>query len=59
MEGAALQCAELIVSGYLSKAAYVLFKVCEHRLTHGIAGAPSAPDQSSPPERPSTTMPRA
>ena len=40
MDGAALQLVELLVTGYLSMAAYVLFKVCEHRLTHGLADAP-------------------
>ncbi len=41
MDGAALQLVELLVSGYLSMAAYVLFKVCEYRLAHGLADPPS------------------
>jgi uncharacterized membrane protein HdeD (DUF308 family) len=49
MDGAARQLVELIVTGYLSMAAYLLFKVCEHRLAHGLASAPAthAPDISA------------
>jgi uncharacterized membrane protein HdeD (DUF308 family) len=36
MDGAARQLLELLVSGYLSMAAYVIFKVCEHRLAQGL-----------------------
>ncbi len=36
MDGAARQFVELIVTGYLSLAAYVVFKTCEHRLTHAL-----------------------
>ena len=45
MDGAARQLAELIVSGYLSMAAYVIFKACEHRLVHSLtsAGTPNPP----------------
>ena len=41
MDGAALQLVELLASGYLSMAAYVVFKVCEHRLAHaaGLRGS--------------------
>jgi hypothetical protein len=39
MEGAARQFIELIVTGYLSMAAYVVFKTCEYRLAHDLAGA--------------------
>jgi len=38
MDGAARQFAELVVTGYLSMAAYVVFKACEYRLTHDLAG---------------------
>ena len=38
MEGAARQFVELIVTGYLSLAAYVVFKTCEYRLAHDFAG---------------------
>ena len=41
MDGAALQFAELVVTGYLSMAAYVVFKACEHRLTHDLSTAPA------------------
>jgi hypothetical protein len=37
MDGAARQFVELVVTGYLSLAAYVVFKTCEHRLTHELS----------------------
>jgi hypothetical protein len=37
-DGAARQLVELIVTGYLSMAAYVVFKTCEYRLAHDLAG---------------------
>ena len=37
MDGAARQLVELIVTGYLSLAAYVVFKTCEHRLTRDFS----------------------
>jgi uncharacterized membrane protein HdeD (DUF308 family) len=36
MDGAARQLVELVVTGYLSMAAYVVFKACEYRLTHAL-----------------------
>jgi uncharacterized membrane protein HdeD (DUF308 family) len=42
MDGAARQLVELIVTGYLSMAAYLLFKVCEYSLAHRLADAPAA-----------------
>lgn len=49
MDGAALQLVELLVSGYFSMAAYVVFKVCEYRLAHGLGDAPprESPDKIS------------
>ena len=41
MDGAARQFAELVATGYLSMAAYLVFKACEYRLTHDLAGAAS------------------
>jgi uncharacterized membrane protein HdeD (DUF308 family) len=38
MDGAARQLVELIVTGYLSMVAYVVFKTCEYRLAHDLAG---------------------
>lgn len=38
MDGAARQFVELVVTGYVSMAAYVVFKTCEHRLAHDLAG---------------------
>jgi hypothetical protein len=39
MDGAALQFVELVATGYLSMAAYIIFKVCEYRLARDIAEA--------------------
>jgi hypothetical protein len=36
-DGAAQQMLELLVTAYLSMAAYLLFKACEHRLVHWLA----------------------
>jgi uncharacterized membrane protein HdeD (DUF308 family) len=36
-DGAAQQLLELLVTAYLSMAAYVLFKACEHRLVRWLA----------------------
>lgn len=36
MDGGAQQLAELFITGYLSMAAYVVFKACEHRLSHWL-----------------------
>jgi len=38
MDGAVLQLLELTLTGALSMAAYVVFKTCEHRLSHWLAG---------------------
>ena len=35
-DGALRQLLELAVTGYLSIAAYVVFKTCEHRLSHWL-----------------------
>ena len=43
MDGAARQLVELVVTGYLSMASYVVFKACEYRLTHAL----SDPDPGS------------
>jgi len=40
MDGAAQQLIELLITGYLSMAAYVVFKACEHALVHGLVDAP-------------------
>ncbi|MES2960694.1 MAG: hypothetical protein V4792_21065 [Pseudomonadota bacterium] len=36
-DGAAQQLLELLFTAYLSMAAYLLFKACEHRLVHWLA----------------------
>jgi hypothetical protein len=47
MDGAARQFVELVVTGYLSLAAYVVFKTCEYRLSHDLASAASAAVEKS------------
>ena len=47
MDGAALQFVELAVTGYLSMAAYIIFKVCEYRLAHDLSRA--EPDEDPNP----------
>jgi hypothetical protein len=49
MDGAARQLVELVVTGYLSMAAYVVFKACEHRLAHELAGDGSSHDADPAP----------
>jgi hypothetical protein len=41
IDGGAQQLVELLLTGYLSLAAYVVFKTCEHRLSHWLAEADS------------------
>jgi hypothetical protein len=48
MDGAARQFAELVVTGYLSMAAYVVFKTCEYRLAHDLASVETAHDPDPP-----------
>jgi len=38
MDGAVIQLLQLILTGALSMAAYVVFKTCEHHLSHWLAG---------------------
>ena len=52
MEGGARQFIELVVTGYLSMAAYVIFKTCEHHLVNHLSHPPpprkvNRPDSSS------------
>ena len=37
MDGALIQLVELIVTGVVSMLAYIVFKACEHRLSHWLA----------------------
>ena len=41
MDGALQQTLELLVTGYVSMAAYVVFKACEHALVHGLCDGPT------------------
>ncbi len=43
-EGAASQLIELLLTGYVSMLAYVVFKSCEYALVHGLMQAPDTPD---------------
>jgi hypothetical protein len=53
MDGAARQLVELVVTGYLSMAAYVVFKTCEYRLAHDLAEAePPPPPADAADEKP-------
>jgi len=49
MDGAARQFVELVVTGYLSMAAYVVFKACELRLARELSGAAPADDPGRAP----------
>lgn len=51
MDGALQQLVELLITGYLSMAAYVVFKACEHALVHGLVDAP-ADHSTFPPTEP-------
>ena len=51
MDGAARQFAELVVTGYLSMAAYVVFKTCEYRLAHALASSAATHDPDPAPVR--------
>jgi hypothetical protein len=46
MEGGARQFAGLVITGYLSMAAYVVFKACEHRLVHDLSRPPPPEEKS-------------
>ena len=37
-DGGGQQLLELLLNGYAAMAAYVVFKACEHRLAHWLAG---------------------
>jgi hypothetical protein len=47
MDGAVQQLFELVLTGYVSIAAYVVFKACEHVLVHGLVHTPAAISTSS------------
>lgn len=50
MDGALQQLIELVITGYISMAAYVVFKACEHALVHGLVDAPADPSIFPPTE---------
>jgi hypothetical protein len=37
MDGGLLQLAEILMTGYASLAAYIVFKACEHKLALGLS----------------------
>lgn len=41
-DGAAEQLVEIVVTGLVAMAAYIVFKACEHRLVHALCDAPAA-----------------
>lgn len=48
LDGAAQQFVEIVVTGYVATAAYLVFKACEHRLVHDLcAPPPPAPETST------------
>jgi hypothetical protein len=49
MDGAARQLVELVITGYLSMAAYIVFKTCEYRLSHDLGDA--KPVRNADPDR--------
>jgi len=53
MDGAAQQLVELLITGYVSMAAYVVFKACEHALVHDLIGdrVRTPPTESSDEDR--------
>ena len=50
MDGGAQQLVELLLTGYVSMAAYVVFKACEHALVHGLVHAPEVFPPTTPPD---------
>ncbi len=55
MDGGLQQFVELLVVGYASMAAYVIFKACEYRLVHAVCDPPTshaaAPHEDRDPPR--------
>jgi lysylphosphatidylglycerol synthetase-like protein (DUF2156 family) len=58
MDGAARQFIELVVTGYLSMAAYVIFKTCEYRLAHELAEAEPPRHEHAAPAKPVEEHPK-
>ena len=48
MDGAAQRLFELLVTGYVSMAAYVVFKACEHALVRQLVGDSDKPKSTEP-----------
>jgi hypothetical protein len=59
MDGAARQLAELVITGYLSMAAYIVFKTCEYRLAHALGDVEPVldPDAAPAPREKPVTRP--
>jgi hypothetical protein len=49
MDGGGLQLLELLLTGYLSMLAYLVFKACEHSLVHWLSNVPHS--QTAEPEK--------
>jgi hypothetical protein len=46
MDGGLQQLVELLITGYASQAAYIVFKACEHSLVHAVCDSPEPPRES-------------
>ena len=46
IDGGGQQLVELLITGYASMAAYVIFKACEYRLVHWLTDKPDDPPDS-------------
>ena len=52
MDGGLQQLAELLLTGYASIAAYVVFKACEYQLVRALCEAPAPPVSPTHPTEP-------
>jgi hypothetical protein len=57
MDGAAMQFGELMLTGAVSMAAYLLFKACEHRLVHWLVDEPEPGARPLAPGAPARPVP--
>jgi hypothetical protein len=58
MDGAAQQWVELVITGYLAMAAYVVFKACEHRLVRWLDHPLASTHPTPPPDEEDRHPPR-
>lgn len=48
MDGGLQQLLEVVITGYASMAAYVVFKACEYRLVHAVSDSPEPSSRDHP-----------